>query len=294
MMMSEIGSFAHQAQANEIITLHRTGHIESQRQSSVIRNIDTNSPEYDAVGNEPRPSQIVNDAKYLITFPMRIDRQDALLLGGVAVGVGGLMVLDEEIRDFVERNHNGTGDSIAEVLTDIGSVEAVFAGNFALLGAGWWFRTDKVGEKLFETAWLSLEAQVFTEVAAGLTKLAVGRSRPTQDREADSYNPFKDFSFDRSFPSSHAARTFAVASVFADRYGQPIPAIAYTTASLISLSRIHDNEHWASDVFAGAVLGFAIGKMLSRHHRHNDQNFRFLPTVPGVDGSVGLTVLYSF
>lgn len=39
-----------------------------------------------------------------------------------------------------------------------------------------------------------------------------------------------------------------------------VPPIAYGIATLVVLSRINDNAHWASDVFAGAALGFLSAK----------------------------------
>ena len=212
-LTSGIGSFAHQAQAAELSTLQRSEPVETRRQSSVQEKSKIKDPETVAAQDESRLSQIFSDAEFLLTSPARMDKQDALILGGVALGVSGLMLLDEEIRDFAQKNRSDTGDDIAEALDDIGSAQAVFAGNFVLLGAGWWFREDEAGQKLYETAWISLEAQVFTETAAGLSKLAVGRSRPNQDSSAYSFNPFSSFDFDRSFPSSHAARSFAVAAV---------------------------------------------------------------------------------
>ena len=85
-----------------------------------------------------------------------------------------------------------------------------------------------------------------------------------------------------------------MAAVFADRYEQPVPFIAYTLAILISLSRIYHNEHFASDVFGGAVLGFTLGKVLS--WRHNDENRRWtvLPFAPNGRGGLGLTFTYAF
>ena len=291
LLTAVISLFAIQAQANELSTLQHAGIVQSQQQSSLREHDEIKVSDSYKAGEKSRLDTFFSDAKYLITSPARMDKQDALILGGVAAGFGGLMLLDEEIRDFAQKNRSETGDDIAKALEDIGSAPAVFAGNFVLLGTGWWFREEVAGEKLYETAWISLEAQIFTETIAGFTKIAVGRSRPNQDNSAYAFNPFSSLTFDRSFPSSHAARSFAVASVFADHYEHPVPAIAYTAASLVSLSRIYLNEHWTSDVFAGAVLGFAIGKALSWRHRHKDQNITFLP---GVDGNMGLTLLYSF
>ena len=257
-------------------------------------------PSQDAISDGDESSAVadlgtilLDDAAYLVTAPARIDAKSALILGGVAAGIGGLMLVDEDIQDFAQRNRTEGLDSAAEVLEDLGSVGAVFAGQVALLGTGWWFRESEAGEKLMETALVGLEAQLFTEAFAGAAKFVFGRSRPSENRGSDFYEPFQ--SFDRSLPSSHAARAFAVAAVFADRYDHPVPLILYSTATAIGLSRIVLNEHFASDVLAGAALGFAIGKALSWRHQHEDQPLSFLPYVEGRGrGGLGLTVRYAF
>ena len=119
------------------------------------------------------------------------------------------------------------------------------------------------------------------------SRLRQAERRPKKERGAYSYAPFQDISFDRSLPSSHAARAFSLAAVFADHYSQPVPFIAYSTASLIGLSRIFLDEHFASDVLAGAALGFAIGKTLSWRHRNRKENWMILPMVPGKHGGSG-------
>lgn len=65
-----------------------------------------------------------------------------------------------------------------------------------------------------------------------------------------------------SFPSGHAISAFAVASVFSARYGRHrwVPWVAYGLASFAALSRIPDQAHFPSDVFAGAALGYAVSR----------------------------------
>lgn len=236
----------------------------------------------------------IDDAAYILTSPLRIDGKSALIVGGVAAGIGGLMVVDKTIQRAFQENRTNTNDDIAESLETLGFGRNVLMANVGLIGAGWFFREHEEGNKLMRTALVSLEAQLFTEGLAGLTKFAVGRARPDAGEGTQSYDPFEGF--DKSFPSSHAARTFAVAAVFADAYPQPIPFLAYTGAAFISLSRIHVNEHFASDVLAGAALGFVVGKVLSWRHLHPDslRGWSVLPFVPEARGGVGLSVEYRF
>ena len=67
-----------------------------------------------------------------------------------------------------------------------------------------------------------------------------------------------------SFPSGHSALAFAVASVLSRRYHRHrwVPWVVYGAATFIALTRIPDRAHFASDVFAGSALGFAIGHLI--------------------------------
>jgi membrane-associated phospholipid phosphatase len=237
---------------------------------------------------------VIDDATYLLTSPLRMDKKSALIAGAIAAGIGGLMVVDEDIQRAFQENRTETGDEIAKTLNSLGDAQIVFAANAALVGAGWLFREREDGNKLMRTALVSLESQFFVEGITGLTKFAVGRQRPDEEVGSHTYLPFDHF--DTSFPSSHAARAFALAAVFAEAYPQPIPVLAYTGAALISLSRIYQNEHFASDVFAGAALGFFIGKALSWRHNQPDlrRSWNVLPFVPEARGGFGLTVQIRF
>ena len=63
-----------------------------------------------------------------------------------------------------------------------------------------------------------------------------------------------------SFPSGHAMVSMAAATVLADRYpSYTLPA--YGLAALICYSRMYNGVHYPSDILAGAVLGYGIGKL---------------------------------
>ncbi len=137
------------------------------------------SPESSSVLIGSLGRTFVEDAKYVFTSPLRIDTRSALILGGIAAGVGGLMVVDDDLQDFFQRNRNGVTRDISNELDVLGSAPNVLLGNLGLIGAGWWFRESEGGDKLLRTALISLEAQAFTESIGGVTKFVVGRARPT-------------------------------------------------------------------------------------------------------------------
>lgn len=62
-----------------------------------------------------------------------------------------------------------------------------------------------------------------------------------------------------SFPSGHAAVSFAAATALADQNpGLALPA--YGLAALISYSRMYNGLHYPSDLLAGALVGIGVGK----------------------------------
>ncbi|MFW5996121.1 MAG: phosphatase PAP2 family protein [Halanaerobiaceae bacterium] len=98
----------------------------------------------------------------------------------------------------------------------------------------------------------TLKALIFTNSITTGTKYLIGRTRPAYYDEGYEYSPFTDPN--SSFPSGHATGAFAFATIIAHHYPEyKIPA--YTVASLIAVSRIYKDRHWATDVAAGAAVG---------------------------------------
>ena len=97
-----------------------------------------------------------------------------------------------------------------------------------------------------------LQAQILTEMLVEPIKLATHRQRPDQSNH-------------RSFPSGHAAITFAAATVIERHLGWKKSVLGYTIASYIAASRLHDNRHYFSDVVFGAAVGSIAGRTVVHH-----------------------------
>ena len=70
-------------------------------------------------------------------------------------------------------------------------------------------------------------------------------------------------------PSGHISNSFAVAAVANELYGQKVGTVAYLIAGLVAISRINDNDHYLSDVIAGAGLGTIIGRGFAKTYNEN-------------------------
>jgi len=118
-----------------------------------------------------------------------------------------------------------------------------------------------------------LQAQILTEILVEPIKFASHRTRP-------------DGSNNQSFPSGHAAVTFATATVIERHLGWRKSLLGYGIASYVAMSRIHDNKHYLSDVIFGAAVGSIAGRTVVHHAA---DYWAFTPVaVPG--GGVALMV----
>lgn len=97
-----------------------------------------------------------------------------------------------------------------------------------------------------------LRAQIVTEAMVQSLKLAVQRPRPNG---GSGY----------SFPSGHAAVTFATAVALDRHEPWPIAVPVYGLATYVAASRLHNNVHNLSDVVFGAALGTIAGRTVTRH-----------------------------
>lgn len=62
-----------------------------------------------------------------------------------------------------------------------------------------------------------------------------------------------------SFPSAHASEAFLTATLLHEQYGHQYPWVSvagYSVAAATGTLRVLGNKHWATDVLAGAGIGF--------------------------------------
>jgi len=81
-----------------------------------------------------------------------------------------------------------------------------------------------------------------------------------------------------SFPSGHAADTFAFATALERHLGWRGAVPAYVISSYVAASRLHENRHFASDVVFGAAVGIIAGRTVTRHgHDYFSADVQFVP-----------------
>jgi undecaprenyl-diphosphatase len=106
-----------------------------------------------------------------------------------------------------------------------------------------------------------LLGSVLADLLSLVIRYAVGRDRPPIDYPDPT--PLVRLPDNPSFPSGHAATSFAAAALLA--WLTPLPKVAlFVLAGLIAFSRVYVGVHYPLDVIGGALLGLAVATALRR------------------------------
>ncbi len=213
--------------------------------------------------------------KESFTKPFHATGEDWSNFGKFAILAVGVSFADKPIqKEGLEFSQKET--SLNKVSTKISEL-AGFSGIIIGLAT-----TGTVGliiknEKLVNTTLLATQALITGSAITTSIKYLAGRRRPysylpSEEARPTFMGPFsKDpngNSFNNSFPSGHTTVSFAIATVFASEYrdNNLVPIIAYSLATLVGVSRISENQHWTTDVFTGAAIGYLSGKQAVKNY----------------------------
>jgi Capsule assembly protein Wzi/PAP2 superfamily len=121
-------------------------------------------------------------------------------------------------------------------------------------------------DRMSEAGLLSGEAAINSTAVSYLLKSITQRPRPYQANGTGTF-----FQSGSSFPSEHAAIAWSIASVMAHEYpGTLTQVLAYGLATGVSATRVTGQQHFASDVIIGSVLGWYFGRQAYRAHHDTD------------------------
>jgi membrane-associated phospholipid phosphatase len=184
----------------------------------------------------------------------------------------GGIVFDDAVRNAVRPASIHTRYDFRDA-SDVGlSFAAVWPFFGDALATAWWFRGSR--DTAEEMALLDLETLAISGAIQGVTNVLVSRQRPYGPSCGTPSLPSaaldcSDTPEYRSFFSGHAAFSFTAAALVcinhtkSELLGAPWDALScgagYVVAATTASFRVLADEHYASDVLVGALLGTLVG-----------------------------------
>jgi membrane-associated phospholipid phosphatase len=149
-----------------------------------------------------------------------------------------------------------------------------------------------------EAGMLALESLADATLVVEGLKLATNRQRPYVPPGTGKFWPDDTdiYSFSSSFPSGHAAATFAVARVIVEETpGHPwVHVVLYGLATGVAIARVTGENHFPSDALVGSVIGYSVGGYVYHHHSAfyspKSKSVRIEPLYNPATASYGLTL----
>ena len=205
---------------------------------------------------------------------------DAALFGGFAIATVAVAPLDRHYAVALQ-NPSRQADKFysksATIVRSVADPGAIIIG-VSMYTAGRLTHNARAAD----LGWHGTEAVIAGGTLGALIKGLAGRARPYKsvgDPNPHDYQFLRGFtggSDYQSFPSGHTIAAFAAASAVSSETGRWWPntrwligPVMYGGASLVGVSRMYNNKHWASDVMTGALIGtFAGLKTVRYHHTH--------------------------
>lgn len=235
------------------------------------------------LASQPVLGQAPDSARHDKTFLTRRD----LVISGLALGATALLSRYDDDIALASRQQRYQGSSLTSFSQNVSKVNetTLTAAGIIFYGVG---RLTKA-QTLTDVALHATESVVLASVASQIIRGPLGRARPYVTGDTNQY----DFSFGggfksgdagfrrRSFPSIHTSSGIAVATVLSMELHRRNPGatpfvapVLFAAGLLPGLVRIQLNQHWASDVAAGAFMGaFAGYKVVSYSHDHPNNWF---------------------
>jgi membrane-associated phospholipid phosphatase len=165
-----------------------------------------------------------------------------------------LIATDEHVAQQVNPAWHDTGIAVSNAIL---GVNVATAGSIFVTGLA----TDNQHAK--DTGVATARAVADSVIMFGAMKIVFQRERPFSGGAEGKF--FSGNWQSGSFPSGHSMFNWTIASVIAHEYPKwPVVVVMYGLATASSTYRVTAGVHFPSDVVAGGVLGYLIGRYVAK------------------------------
>ena len=217
----------------------------------------------------PRHTGIKAMTKHLVTNFKYLPSMENLYW---AAAGGGLALAAHPFDDDV--NEALVGNDTAEKIFKAGEVLGQLPTLLTSASIVYAFGRIKDQPKVSHLGMDLIEALAMAEAVTQTLKYTTRRERP-------------DGSGKNSFPSGHAADTFAFATALERHLNWKYSVPAYVFSSYVAISRLPANRHWLSDAVFGSTVGIIAGRTVTSHEAERP----FPVAVAAVPG--GMAIMYA-
>ena len=201
------------------------------------------------------PRNIFADQKNFVSAPFHMTDSDLHWAIPLAFAGAALIASDTAIEKHVPTDPSTVSHAATASNAGLAAMGAVGGGMFL-----WGHLTHNDQER--ETGLLAGEAGLDAFLDTEVLGYAFGRDRPFTGNGRGQFFQGSD-----SFPSQHAAISWAIASVIAHEYPGPLTQfLAYGLATGVDAARFVGQKHFASDLVVGSALGWYLGRQVFRSH----------------------------
>jgi membrane-associated phospholipid phosphatase len=203
------------------------------------------------------PSDLLDDGASLFS-----EENAWWLLGGIT---STLIAHEIEDPDGARRSLDG---GFIDPIVDFGNTWASMEVQIPLALGFWGYGSWQDNEEIAGLGYDLSRGLFLSYGVTGVLKNIVQRTRPNGD-------PL-------SFPSGHTSAAFTTAGVLSQRYGGWIGGAGIGLGILTGLGRMEDEKHFASDVVAGATIGWIIGRTVGREKPQKETAWQMVPLGTGL------------
>lgn len=215
------------------------------------------------------------DVVHIWTSPFHAEARDWLGALGVAAGTAALIPVDDQVDSWIVRHPNAAIVDATKpwretnpTLGDLSTGRRLLPISAVLIASG--MVSDN--RKLREAGWGCLSAWQGSSTVRSAMYAGVSRERPSVDHTDQYAIDFPGGEWDEhSFFAGHAANAFACTTFWNTRFHMGVlEPVLYASALGITLSRMADRRHWASDTWVGVAAGYAMGRSVAARYARRE------------------------
>ncbi len=208
--------------------------------------------------------QFADETFQFVKQPLIWEGNDWIKLGLAGTATFLMVQADQPIRDFFGINSEYKKSAPMELGRMYGELYSPVA-IAGLFGVHSLINDDKSTRKI---AFEILQTTFYAGIITTALKFAIGRTRPFVEAGPKSFGNWSVFDDTyHSLPSGHTTVAFSISTVLANNTKSDLLKIfAYLPAVLTAISRVYQDDHWASDVLLGGIVGYTTGSWVTSKH----------------------------